>query len=77
MEAAVVTSDDRVIFVSVIYRPTQRFAFFRFKKTRDEVQTELHRFIAERNADLLGSRNLLSKAVTKFRPFPNVPVQAV
>ena len=61
MEAAVVTSDDRVIFVSVIYRPTQRFAFFRFKKTRDEVQTELHQFIAKRNADLLGSQELIVK----------------
>ena len=61
MEAAVVTSDDRVIFVSVIYRPTQRFAFFRFKKTRDEVQTELHHFIAKRNADLLGSQELIVK----------------
>jgi len=61
MEGAVVTSDDRVIFVSVIYRPTQRFAFFRFKKTRDEVQTELHRFISKRNADLLGSQDLIVK----------------
>ncbi|MBT5595537.1 MAG: small multi-drug export protein [Euryarchaeota archaeon] len=61
MEAAVVTSDDRVIFVSVIYRPTQRFAFFRFKKTRDEVQTELHRFISKRNSDLLGSQELIVK----------------
>ena len=61
MEAAVVTSDDRVIFVSVIYRPTQRFAFFRFKKTRDEVQTELHQFISKRNADLLGSQELIVK----------------
>lgn len=61
MEGAVVTSDDRVIFVSVIYRPTQRFAFFRFKKTRDEVQTELHRFISERNSELLGSQDLIVK----------------
>tara|TARA_B110000444_G_scaffold259653_1_gene304089 strand:- start:5467 stop:7572 length:2106 start_codon:yes stop_codon:yes gene_type:complete len=61
MEAAVVTSDDRIIFVSVIYRPTQRFAFFRFKKTRDEVQTELHHFISKRNADLLGSQELIVK----------------
>ena len=61
MKGAVVTSDDRVIFVSVIYRPTQRFAFFRFKKTRDEVQTELHRFISKRNADLLGSQDLIVK----------------
>ena len=61
MKGAVVTSDDRVIFVSVIYRPTQRFAFFRFKKTRDEVQTDLHRFISKRNADLLGSQDLIVK----------------
>ena len=61
MEAAVVTSDDRVIFVSVIFRPTQRFAYFRFQKTSDDIQTELHRFIANRNADLLGSQELVVK----------------
>ena len=43
MEGAVVTSDDSVIFVSVIYRPTQRFALFRFKKTTDEIEVELYR----------------------------------
>ena len=32
MKGAVVTSDDRVVFVSVIYRPTQRFAFFRIQQ---------------------------------------------
>ncbi len=62
MEGAVVTSDDRVIFVSVIYKPTQRFAFFRFKKTTDEVEVELYRFISERNQDLLGSQELIVKA---------------
>jgi hypothetical protein len=62
MEGAVVTSDDRVIFVSVIYRPTQRFAFFRFKKTTDEVEVELYRYISERNEDLLGSQELIVKA---------------
>ena len=62
MEGAVVTSDDRVIFVSVIYKPTQRFAFFRFKKTTDEVEVELYRYISERNQDLLGSQELIVKA---------------
>ena len=62
MEGAVVTSDDRVIFVSVIYKPTQRFAFFRFKKTTDEVEVELYRYISERNDDLLGSQELIVKA---------------
>ena len=62
MEGAVVTSDDRVIFVSVIYKPTQRFAFFRFKKTTDEVEVELYRYISTRNQDLLGSQELIVKA---------------
>lgn len=62
MEGAVVTSDDRVIFVSVIYKPTQRFAFFRFKKTTDEVEVELYHYISERNEDLLGSQELIVKA---------------
>lgn len=62
MEGAVVTSDDKVIFVSVIYKPTQRFAFFRFKKTTDEVEIELSKFINERNEDLLGSQELIVKA---------------
>ena len=62
MEGAVVTSDDSVIFVSVIYRPTQKFAFFRFKKTTDEVEVELYRYISERNNDLLGSQELIVKA---------------
>ena len=62
MEGAVVTSDDRVIFVSVIYKPTQRFAFFRFKKTTDEVEVELYRYISDRNEDLLGSQELIVKA---------------
>ena len=56
------TSDDKVIFVSVIYKPTQRFAFFRFKKTTDEVEIELSKFINERNEDLLGSQELIVKA---------------
>ena len=62
MEGAVVTSDDRVIFVAVIYKPTQRFAFFRFKKTTDEVEVELYRYISDRNEDLLGSQELIVKA---------------
>ena len=62
MEGAVVTSDDKVIFVSVIYKPTQRFAFFRFKKTTDEVEIELSKFINERNEDLLGAQELIVKA---------------
>ena len=61
MKGAVVTSDDRVVFVSVIYRPTQRFAFFRFRKTSTQIKDELFRFIHDRNEDLLGSQELIVK----------------
>jgi len=61
MKGAVVTSDDRVVFVSVIYRPTQRFAFFRFNKTSTQIKDELFRFIHERNEELLGSQELIVK----------------
>ena len=58
---AVVTSDDRVVFVSVIFRPTQRFAWLRFNKTSTQIKDELYRFIHERNEDLLGSQELVVK----------------
>ena len=61
MTGAVVTSDDRVVFVSVIFRPTQRFAWLRFNKTSTQIKDELYRFIHERNADLLGSQELVVK----------------
>jgi len=61
MKGAVVTSDDRVVFVSVIYRPTQRLAFFRFSKTTAEITDELHAFIHQRNAEHLGSQELIIK----------------
>ena len=61
MNGAVVTSDDRVVFVSVIYRPTQRFAFFRFDKTSTQIRDELFAFISERNEDHLGSQELIVK----------------
>ena len=61
MNGAVVTSDDRVIFVSVIFRPTQRFAWLRFNKTSTQIKDELYRFIHERNEDLLGSQELVVK----------------
>ena len=48
--------------LSVIYMPTQRFAFSRFKRTTDEVEIEFYRYISERNSDLLGSQELIVTA---------------
>ncbi|DAC35845.1 MAG TPA: hypothetical protein D7I05_00930, partial [Candidatus Poseidoniales archaeon] len=59
MVGAVVTSDDRHIFVSTVYRPTLRLAFFRFKTTTEEVEQELREFISTRNEDLLHSQDLI------------------
>ena len=61
MKGAIVTSDDKIVFVSVIYRPMQRFAFFRFKKTSDDIKDELYAFISNRNDDILGSQELVVK----------------
>jgi len=57
----VVTSDDRLIFVSVVYRPTLRLAFFRFKTTTNEVEQDLRAFIETRNGDLLDTQDLIVK----------------
>ena len=61
MTGAVVTSDDRVVFVSVLFRPTQRFAWLRFNKTSTQIKDELYRFIHERNEELLGAQELIVK----------------
>ena len=61
MKGAIVTSDDKIVFVSVIYKPMQRFAFFRFKKTSEDIKDELFAFISNRNEDILGSQELVVK----------------
>ena len=73
MTGAVVTSDDRVVFVSVIFRPTQRFAWLRFNKTSTQIKDELYRFIHERNEDLLGSQELVVKPETKSQRWLTAP----
>ncbi len=62
LQNAVITSDDRIVFVSVIFKPTTRFAFFRFKRQASEVEDELRTYIFERNQSLLNSQELIVKA---------------
>ena len=62
LENAVITSDDRIVFVSIIFKPTTRFAYFRYKRLASEVEDELRRYISERNKDLLTSQELIVKA---------------
>ncbi|DAC19535.1 MAG TPA: hypothetical protein D7H90_01990, partial [Candidatus Poseidoniales archaeon] len=62
LQNAVITSDDRIVFVSVIFKPTTRLAFFRFKRQAAEVEDELRNYISERNQDILTSQELIVKA---------------
>jgi len=62
LQNAVITSDDRIVFVSIIFKPTTRLAFFRFKRQASEVEDELRRYISERNQDILTSQDLIVKA---------------
>lgn len=59
-----VLSDDHAIFVRVIYRPNQRFAFFRFKQSslnieqqlREELEIELESQLSDREL-IISARN--------------------
>ncbi|MEC7272865.1 MAG: small multi-drug export protein, partial [Candidatus Thermoplasmatota archaeon] len=62
LQNAVITSDDRIVFVSIIFKPTTRLAFFRFKRQASEVEDELRKYISERNQDILTSQELIVKA---------------
>ncbi|MBL6882351.1 MAG: small multi-drug export protein [Candidatus Poseidoniaceae archaeon] len=62
LENAVITSDDRIVFVSIIFKPITRFAYFRYKRLASEVEDELRSYISERNKDLLTSQELIVKA---------------
>jgi len=62
LQNAVITSDDRIVFVSIIFKPTTRLAFFRFKRQASEVEDELRNYISERNQDILTSQQLIVKA---------------
>ena len=62
LQNAVITSDDRIVFVSIIFKPTTRLAFFRFKRQASEVEDELRKYISERNQDILTSQDLIVKA---------------
>ena len=57
-----VMSDDDAVFIRVIYRPAQRFAFFRYKKTHLDVEKEIREHVASNLAELLGDREVIVSA---------------
>tara|TARA_B100001758_G_scaffold200879_1_gene179739 strand:- start:575 stop:2692 length:2118 start_codon:yes stop_codon:yes gene_type:complete len=59
LQMATVTSEDSIIFVRVAYKPNQRFAFFRFKDSIDEIEKDLRAYISRENPELIGSQELI------------------
>lgn len=69
MMSATVTSDDRVLFVSIIYKPTTRLAFFRFKTPSENIRSEVDEYVREKLGDLIGERNLVVRVKNQVATF--------
>ena len=59
---AMVLPEEAAMFISVIYRPNIRFAFFRFKKSQSSVAQQLEEHLRSELSELIGERNLIVKA---------------
>ena len=57
-----VMSDDRAVFVRVIYKPKQRFAFFRFKSSFVDLQADIENHLTLALQDIIGERHLVVSA---------------
>lgn len=62
LKGAMVLPDEKVILVSVVYRPNIRFAFFRFKKSQSSVRQQIEEHMREELADYIGTRELIVRA---------------
>ncbi|MBJ24411.1 MAG: hypothetical protein CMB64_07060 [Euryarchaeota archaeon] len=57
-----VLSDDHAVFVRVIYRPDQRFAFFRFKESSLNIEQQLREELERELGSQLADRELIISA---------------
>jgi hypothetical protein len=57
-----VLSDDHAVFVRVIYRPNQRFAFFRFKQSSINIEQQLREQLERELGTQLADRELIISA---------------
>ena len=62
MRMATVTNDDKMIFVSVLYRPTTRLPFFRFKKPNEDIRNAINDHLTRQLEDIIGERDLHIRA---------------
>ena len=61
LQMATVTSEDSIIFVRVAYKPSQRFAYLRFKDSNSDIEKDLRKYISRENPDLVGTQELIVK----------------
>ena len=57
-----VYSDDLSLYVRIIYKPKQRFAFFRFKRSYVDVEADIENYMRRKMKDYLEDRNLVVSA---------------
>jgi hypothetical protein len=57
-----VYSDDQALYVRVIYRPNQRFAFFRFKRSFVDLEADIENHMRLAMQDILSDRDLIVSA---------------
>ena len=57
-----VYSDDVALYIRVIYKPKQRFAFFRFKRSYVDVEADIENYMRRKMKDYLEDRKLVVSA---------------
>lgn len=57
-----VYSDDAALYVRIIYKPKQRFAFFRFKRSYVDVEADIENYMRRKMTDYLEDRKLVVSA---------------
>ena len=57
-----VYSDDVALYVRIIYKPKQRFAFFRFKRSYVDVEADIENYMRRKMKDYLEDRELVVSA---------------
>lgn len=62
LRMATVSSDEEVVFVSVVYKPTLRLAFLRFKDTTEEIAEALEDHIVAEIGGVLQGRRVVIRA---------------
>lgn len=62
LKGAMVLPEEKVILISLVYRPNIRFAFFRFKKSQSSVKNQIEDYLRKELVEIIGDRELIVRA---------------